>query len=447
MRKVILIGMAISLSTIGLTLEASAASSLSIASSRGGMSIDLGTITNARRVAYDEVTVRVQNNVGGRYRVIQSVSAPLTNEHGVRLEPGLVTLELASGSQGRLAFTGQQSMRSAPMELYTSERGAADSFIVVYSLPRPDALQVGTYTGAVTFTLETGSAGTVDTLTVQMRVTVESIAGLEFADSSPRRVGWNRLEPGVESDPVSISLQLIQNLPAHAELVHILDGPLRNDRGDVLPWQSAHVVYVSPEGGLLDRPLEQRLALPLSSGASSTGSIQLSYRVTIPPGQPAGRYRAQIQVQLLSQTIAYSIEAEVMPVLALEVRSPEGGAPSMGFSHLFPGKQSEPKQIVLDIRTNTGEQYEVLQDLAHPLVSSDGHILPAEALVCSVSQPPTGQALMSSEAPVAAGRRSLYRSDARGSPVTLALQCGVRVPEDAFAGDYQTSLTFTITSF
>ena len=144
MRKVILIGMAISLSTIWLMLEASAASSLSNASSRGGMSIDLGTITNARRVAYDEVTVGVQNDVGGRYRVIQSVSAPLTNEHGVRLEQGLITMELASGSQGRLAFTGQQSMRSAPMELYTSEQGNADSFSVVYSLPRLDAGQAGT---------------------------------------------------------------------------------------------------------------------------------------------------------------------------------------------------------------------------------------------------------------------------------------------------------------
>ena len=410
------------------------------------MSIDLGAITNARRVAYDEVTVRILNDLGGRYRVIQAISAPLTNEHGARLATGSLQAELASGSQGRLAFTGQQPVRSGAMELYSSERGTADSFTVVYSLVQPETLQAGTYTGAFIFTLETGSSGTVDTLNVPIRLTVEPIAGLEFTDGSPRRVSWNRLEPGSEGDPLAIGLRLIQNLPAQAEIVHVLDGPLRNERGDTVPWTAMHLVTASPDGSILDKPLEQRVTFPLASG-SATGGIQLSYRIAVPAGQPAGRYRAQVQVQLLSQTIAYPIEAEVVPIMALEVRAADGGPPRMGFGQLLPGKQSEIKQLVLDIRSNMGQPYEVSQDLAHPLVSPDGHLLPAEALVCSISQPPIGQAMVSGEAAVDAGRRVLYRSDERGSSATLALQCAVRVPEYATAGDYQTSLTFTITSF
>jgi hypothetical protein len=343
-----------------------------------------------------------------------------------------------------------------PVEIFLSNAsGQSDTLRVLYSVPEAEPIAAGTYSGAITYTLQTIDQSAVDTKTVPIRLHVRPIASLSVAPDSSERLAFGRLEPGQASRPVRLGLLSRENTGTSVEVMQIVDGSILNERGDVLPFEAIQVSGQSGGTALAPGTLDERqrvwAAAPETVG---TQRIELSYIVTVPDDQPAGLYRGALHFDLAASGLGGStlglhvpIELEVLPVLSLSVEPEAGASLSLHFARLAPGQASDAHTLRVEVRSNVGQAYEVYQELAHQLISDDGRQLPLDTLLCSTSGDASGRLMMAQDTPVPVGKSSLYQSDEAGRPSEFAIRCRVQIPPDAAAGVYRSSLLVTVTAY
>ncbi len=426
---------------------------------RGGSSIDLGDVGGLRRTTHEEVTIRISNTAGAQYRVFQLLSGRLVNERGAALEASAVMMEVRGGNSGTVRARAATPLSGQTAELLTSDAsGTPDTLTVIYSLSVTDAPQAGTYMGAMTYTLQSVDGSAVDTQTLPVRLLVQPAASIAAADDSLDRVSFGSLEPGHTSAPRRLGLALAGNIPGPMQVTQFVDAPLVNERGEALPLSAVHVSASAAGAGSVEGALEPRMRLPAGDrGAEAERRLELHYTVTIPEDQPAGFYHGILRFVFAGPsgmgdteglTFQSPIEVEVLPVLSLSMQPAAGGRLELTFTGLTPGHTSPPQTLLVEVKTNTRRPYEVLQELAHRLVSDEGQQLPEEAFVCQATDGPgRGQLGMAQSTRVPVGRSSLYQSDEVGAPGTFSLSCHVKISPDASAGTYRSSLLFTVTSF
>ena len=198
------------LSVFGMAVvsgPAAASVALTISALRGGTLIDLGEIGSVGPSSHEEVTIRITNAEGSQYRITQGVSQTLTNEHGVTLEPSAVMMELGGGESGTLKFQGAVPMPGAVTELFTSASGGEpETLKILYSISMNETLQAGTYTGALTFTVQAADGSDVDTQTLPVRLLVYPTASLSPATGFPGRLVFGSMEPGQGTNVETVAL-------------------------------------------------------------------------------------------------------------------------------------------------------------------------------------------------------------------------------------------------
>ena len=435
-----------------------AAAQISVSGLRGGSSIDLGDMDGLRPTTHEEVTIRISNTSGTQYRMFQLLSGRLINEQGAVLEDSAVMVEVRGGNSGTVRFRASTPLSGATVELFTSNgSGTPETLTAIYSLSGTELPAAGTYVGAITYTLQTVDGSAVDSQTLPIRLRVQAIASLSPAEDSFDRVSFGSLEPGKTAPPRRLSLALASNTPGPIQVSQFMDAPLVNEGGEELPLSAVHISASVAGTVSLDSALEPRMRLVANDhGAKSIRRLDLLYTVIIPEDQPAGFYRGILRFAFAaaagmggaeSLTFQCPIEVEVLPVLSLSMQPAAGGALELTFTGLTPGQTSPPQALLIEVKTNTRRAYEVSQELAHRLVSDEGHQLPEEAFICETTGAARGQFRMAHSTRVPVGKSSLYQSDERGAPTKFSLSCYVKISPDTTAGTYRSSLLFTVTSF
>lgn len=436
---------------------AEAALTLSVTGLRGGSTIELGELDAGRRATHEEVTIRITNTEAVQYRLHQVLSSRLVNERGAALEPERITMELSGGDSGTVRFRSAAPMSGGTLELFTSNAGGkAETLTLLLSLSMADPPQAGTYVGALTYTAQTVDGSSVKTATVPIRLLVQPVVSLAYADGSPDRLRFGSLEPGETAEPKRLSLVVNSNLPGSIQLTQLVEASLVNEQGEELPPAGWRVAVSSAGAAVLEGAVEPRMSLLAGEGGvEPIRRIDVSYSLTAPEAQRAGLYRGMLRFTLTGPaggggtgplSLQCPVELEVVPVLALSVQPSAGGSLELAFTRLIPGDTSPPQTLVVEVRTNTGRAYEVVQELAHLLVSDEGRQLPAESFLWVASGADRGRLAAAQVTPLSVGKTSVYQSDEDAAPVQFSISYQVHVPSDAAAGTYRSGLLFTVTA-
>ena len=431
---------------------ASAAVTLTVRVVRGGLDLDFGTVTPGEPSQTEELELAITSSGGSPYRVYQEFDA-LTNERGERLPDGAVVLQLSQGSTGARSAGGALPVASYPQELFVSDSsGTSDTVVVAYAMPARRELPAGSYRGVVRFSVE-AAGGSVDTQTLTVHAEVVTAVRLEWSGSGPRRVELGEIEPGQRSAEAELLFTIVNNTASPTQLAQELTEPLANERGETLPHDAVASSVSSPEGRTPWQPLGASPQLLVTDERSAGHPVRVAYAATVPPEQPAGRYRGSLRVRLMhlgapsSDELLLPLELIVREVFTMTVASAGGTGEALRFRSALREGGPEEQRLVVEVRTNLGRPYQVLAGLDYPLVLNTGQQLPAEALVCAASDAQRGTVLAAPNKPLAIGYNPLYASDASGSPDRFTLTCGVHIPPEAREGVYEGRLRFTMTMF
>ncbi|MBI2104261.1 MAG: hypothetical protein HYT90_01595 [Candidatus Omnitrophica bacterium] len=430
---------------------ASAAVTLTVRVVRGGLDLDLGTVAPGEPSRTEELELAIASSGGSPYRVYQEFDA-LTNERGGRLPDDAVVMQLSQGFTGTRSAGGVLPVAPHSQELFVSDpNGTSDTVVVAYAIPAHRALPAGSYRGVVRFSVE-AAGGAVDTQTLTVRAEVAAAVRLEWSGAGPRRLELGEVEPGQRSAEAELLVTVVNNTASPTQLTQELAEPLTNERGDTFSPDAIASSVSSPQGSSPWQPLGTTPQL-LVTDERGGGLVRAAYAAAIPPEQPAGRYRGTLRVRLMqlgvpsSDELLLPVELLVREVFTMTVTSPDGAGEALRFRTESGAGRPEAQRLIVEIRTNLGQPYQVLVGLDHSLVLDTGEQLPADALVCTLHDPQRGTIMAAPDTPLAIGYTPLYASDSRGSPDRFTLSCGLRVPPDAKAGSYGGRLRFTITMF
>jgi hypothetical protein len=454
------------LSTLAVWLlaasPAAAAPTLTAIGLRGGSTFDIGELNTDKPTTHEEITFTIGAGTATQYRLVQSVSRPLTNDRGTVLEPGWIRLELFGAKTGTIRIRGVVALSPQPTELFVSAiSGQNEQLTMLMSASlrgRPndpigtEAPEAGTYTGAFHYILQSINGAAVKTLTVPIRLRVNPVTSLNLSPDSRSRISFGRLDPGQESSPTTIRVMAANNLSGDTRLEQQLTGPLRNEAGDALPLRAISITPLSAGAVSSTLPLEPRMTLLASVQPSRPiQAIELAYRLAIPESQPAGTYRGIVSLRLggsqgqAAATMDVPIEVTVNSVLSLRVTNPAGGEPQLDFGQIDMGRASPVRSLAIKIQSNTKSRYRVLFHLEHPLANQHAQ-LPADSLLCAPSRTLGGR-LESPMLPVPVDRQvPLYVSDAGGSTASFFQNCRTFVPNIARAGEYRTRIIYELST-
>ena len=148
-----------------------------------------------------------------------------------------------------------------------------------------------------------------------------------------------------------------------------------------------------------------------------------------------------------TKTINTDSKAAIGPVLELTVS--QKGQSELKFGNVRPSALGPivvgPVRMLIDVKANTGERYQITQSMNGPLENAEGHKLGLEYLKFKTSCLSSGTAV-SSLTNVSESAQIIFTSDIQGSSDTISSEYTLTVPPTQEPGDYSANLTYTVSS-
>ncbi len=105
-----------------------------------------------------------------------------------------------------------------------------------------------------------------------------------------------------------------------------------------------------------------------------------------------------------------------------------------------------PVRMQIEVKSNTGERYQVTQIMTSALENAEGNKIVAEYLKFKTASLKTNGAVVSQPTPVTAAPQVIFTSDEQGSSDTISVEYTLVVPPSQAPGDYSALLTYTVSS-
>ncbi len=314
-----------------------------------------------------------------------------------------------------------------------------------------------------------------------MRLTIKNLFGfavificiLIFQDNAhaifelqvtPRRGGNNirfeQVQPGVlpQNEEVTVTVQTDE--AAQYRILQTVYQPLTNEFGNTIP-QGAFIVFSpsSPLGTLrtqLETPVSMgQYPIFTSNGAGDTDSFILVYNARVPENQPGGVYHTQIQFMLelvspksgiTSRIVNMDVRLEIRPTFRITIKNVQGGR-DLNFSRITKDNPTSAEALNIEIQSNIGSTFRIIQQLTEPLMSQDGEMLDP-GLIKFVATGANKGALSAAGTPVELSQapQPFYTSNKVGEGDVLQLQYVIAPPADQKAGVYAGSISFRVES-
>ena len=273
---------------------------------------------------------------------------------------------------------------------------------------------------------------------------------------TPRRGGQNirfeASEPGsfLRNEEVTVSVTSTEAAQYHLYLTTYQ--PLTSEFGNTIP-QGAFIAF-SPSKNLLGT-LRTELETPVMMGqmpvytsntAGSSDEFVLVFNIRVPEDQPGGVYRTQMTftAELVNaksgvspSVITMDVRVEIRPTFRMVVKSAKGGN-SLDFGHIAKDRLSAAESLNIEIESNIGTPYKIVQRMTEPLIAADGTLLDEEAFSFAVSG--------LEERPVTSSPTALYVSGDKGSNALVPIQYTLKPEETQKAGVYSGSISLKVES-
>lgn len=439
--------------------QACAAFSLSVTPYEGGYDIRFGKTSVAEGRLNKELTVTIRSDIGRQYRLLESfVQQPATLE-GALLPPGALVVYGIRGSNkfGTMNVEEEVPVMLNRQVLYTSNQtGESDSFTLVYGFLPSLNIAPGFYKGRLAFILEPIDAAQ-EPVTVFLDISVDyqvesaikirtEIGGKDIvlqADREDKRTANVVVDIEGGYGKQFRILQLVEEQPVSAE-------------GKLLEWGA---VAVSGEGAQKGTVVSGSVPLSPRQETVYTSSLQgaadsflLHYSLGDLSLQNAGRYRSRIKYIL--EGMGFS-KNQLLETLNLEVENPrvfdlviypENQKGTIEFANLRPtDEQPKKNEVVIEVRSNAGRQYQVTQNVYSDLVNKEGEAIRAKYFNLRMEGLETkGTMRFPNAEPVQKGSTVLFVSDKKGSPDRFKVIYELAPSRDLKSGDYSTKITYSL---
>ena len=294
-----------SLTTLDVRVEINPKFRITLQNVKGVKALDLGRITREKVAGGDTLTLKVESNIGTRYRLFQHLAEPLSSSMGDTLEENTLTFLASGGSAGSLTAQGSdQGLPAAPSLFYQSdERGAPDQIQIQYVFSPPLSQKAGVYTGNLSFRVESNSPFVPnEVLIVPVKLEIESIFGLDTQiDGGALNFGMYR--SGEEKQQKKVFLKVRSNLGEPYQISQVVSRPMTNDAGAVIPSDYFQVSGQEVKTGVLSVPSpspvkEGEKVIFTSDKKGTPEDFTLNYELSLPKGAQAGSYHTELKYSI-----------------------------------------------------------------------------------------------------------------------------------------------------
>ncbi|MFA5362145.1 MAG: hypothetical protein WC335_02715 [Candidatus Omnitrophota bacterium] len=432
-----------------------AAFSVSVTPYQGGydlryerVSLDTGRVNR-------EVTVRITSDIGKQYRVIQTILDPLTNAQGKTLSPGSFVVYGLQGSNksGTLSVETERPVGFGREYLYTSgANGDSDSFVLVYGIVPDQDFESGSYRGRMSFTLEPVDSAQPPVnvyLTIIAEVDAQPFLEVVTPNLSKEIVLCpDKQEPGSNT----VVFKIKGSLGKQFRIQQVVTEQPLSFEGGFLDWAAIKFTgRDNQKGAVINREtaLSLRQEVIYESSSGEADSFAVDYGLNDISSQKAGKYRTNIKYLLdvpgleLKLIDSVTLIVDNPRVFELLVTPEAGGV--IRFTGVRPSQSAKGSEVVIEVRSNTGRQYQVSQRMLSDMVNTNGDTLSSRFLKIREEGIDTkGTLKFPSAVPLAASEISLFVSDPLGSGDTFKVIYELTPSLDIKAGDYSAKIVYSI---
>ncbi len=437
---------------LGFCPSSESAFDLTASPLRGGSSLRFGRVTSAQ-TANQEVRLRINTNQGVQYQVFQSMIEPLISEKGEPLRASALKTYSITGSNalGTLYLQQMSSMKNIDDLVYTSNgTGQSDSFTMVYAIDPAQIDVSGRFSGKILYTLRPVSGGSqiqayLDVfleIPQDFKVQTQASSGLDTVRLHTRGAA------GLEG---YFNISFSGNLGDSLVIYQDIDRLPANDRNEEIRKDMLKFSVSTTQEGATKYPgptnISKRLMIYTSKDTSDTVNVRFSLDQDVIAEQKAGVYRGQVKYSLEKQGIAQilllDLEITIDPVFQLDVSFPEGREPR--FDDVLPNSPPQVKEAIIDVKTNLGRPYMVVQKIAAPLANIKGVVFKQEFFDMKV-EGVSGQGKSSFEDFMAVPQeeRAIFQSDAKGTPCKIRVLYRLKPYPEMEPGNYLTSIVYSL---
>jgi len=439
--------------------HALAALDLRIRPYEGGYDLDYHRVDLQAGRVNKEVVFDITSDIGKQYRLIQVLAEPLTNEQGISMPQNSLVVYAVRGSNkyGSLSVETDTPVFLGRQILYTSsQEGLSDSFILVYSLIVPQDQEPGYYRGRLAFTLEPVDS-LQDSRTVVLNIAAEIQTESHFEIITCSQDNTVHLDSSIpEKRSCDVAINIVGGLGRQFRITQLLAEPILSSDGDELdPTAIKFIAREAQEGAVANQELSLSLRPEVIYTSGSRGQADnfiVTYSLGDLSGQTAGRYAGNIK---------YLAEGGSLPsggligTIRLEIENPRlfdlSITPQLGgrieFRDLKPRQPPKAYEVVIKINSNIGKQYQVSQMITSLLVNKSGDEMGEDYFTCRTESAEVTKGSLRVSQNTAIKKQAsmtLFVSDSKGSSDTFKVIYELTPPPDVRAGDYSTTLVYSL---
>jgi uncharacterized protein YlzI (FlbEa/FlbD family) len=423
----------------------------------GGWRLELSAVD-----PYKGVEITVNSNISVRYEVIQKIISPIQNQDrpGLILQDNFVFRGLRGTNRfGDLRVPVTDSPVRPEQVLYVSDdAGNPDSFTLAYGIINVEDIEPGYYKGRLAFILNAiGSAQPQVTQVLDVSITISksptSKPDIEISlVNGSRYIVLNSQKEKSQSADVLVKIN--RRFKKAFNILQHLSRPLQSPEGNRLDYAAVNFRVQDVDIGTpvsSDTPLSSGFQNIYSSaaGGEADNSFVVSYNLGDLSAQKAGRYTSNIQYLLEQgglQTNLESLDLEIENPNIFELLiTPLDQKYAIEFKNVKPTEPPRESEVMIEVRSNLGKQYQVSQEVYSELTEKEGNTIPMQYFtLCTVSLDTHGSLKFPQCQEVKKGSSVLLVSDGLGSPDKFKVVYKLECPKDLKAGDYSTRIIYSL---
>ncbi len=431
--------------------HAQAALHLSVNPLEGGSSLRFGR-TDGVMEANKAVRLRVTSDEGKQYQVYQRLQDPLVNQENNFLGEGVLSTYTTSGSNasGTLYAQSNEPLGQADQLIFTSSQdGQSDTVTVAYVVNPERIRSSGDFVGRIAYTVRSVGGGQDQAI---INVYLEASGGFKVSVQGvrhPSRVFLRSSKNAVSEDGMTVEFN--GNAGEEIKIYQELENLLQNEQGEDLSKEALRFVVTSAGTGNFSPAPETlgrtRQLLYRSSESDGQLDVQFSLNALADETPKAGTYRGRLRVSVESSSgvldVPLDVEVQIEPVFDIEVALPPQG---VRFNRVLPFDPPQTHEVFVRVTSNLGKPYVVMQNVATPLVDSEGDQIKEEyfSVKTEITNKSEGKVVASDFVPVGTGEKAVYYSDAKGRPSEFKVIYRLQSYPGIRAGEYGAPIVFSL---
>lgn len=445
------------LSFIGLPNLAYSAFDLHIQSIEGSKDLRFEKI-NAQIPSVSKALTIAINTPGNqqKYQLVQTLLEPLSNSQGVILpESNFSVYAIKEGNiAGTLSVEQKLTVPQGRTIIYTSDtQGAAASFTLVYVLNSSKNILPGSYRGKLVFTLETlGETQPLPAVIITVSADIESI-GTQIDVTTVTGVKSIVLNSSkAESSSFDVAVNIKESLPEQFEITQYMTKLPESREGkqllpEVLILRSHDQKKGIGTAGNIPLSIGEHTLYIAAPGKGEEHFI-VTYNLVNAEKQKTGNYKTEVQYFLKTQTAQmllanFPLEVTIERVFDLTVTPDQDSG--IQFRDVPLDKIPRRSEMLVEVHSNLGRQYQVSQQLPVALVNAEGQTITPKYFTLRLADIGTkGSLQFIQPREVETGEMVLFLSDKEGSSDKFKIIYEFSADASVETGDYIGKIVYTI---